>query len=82
MLVCFASLIRQKLRAPDVVARIEDGTFGLVLPESDETTARAVCQRVASEIHTETQVQFEVRLIEADPAGDLELQLLSVLRQP
>jgi two-component system, sensor histidine kinase ChiS len=66
--VC-AALIRQKLRAPDVLAHLGDGRFVLALPEFSIEAGRQSLLRVAQEVQEETGVGFQVFVHSVEPVG-------------
>src|SRR5262249_21727070 len=53
-----AALIRERLRAPDLVGHLGNGTFALVLPESSLAAAQGICSRICPDLHEATGVGY------------------------
>ncbi len=79
-----ASLIRGRLRAPDLLAHLGEGVFALVLPESPLGAARGICSRIIPELYRLTGVVFKNKAMDAAndsrPAQAVLDQLLTGLK--
>jgi len=62
-----ASRMRERLRAPDVLAHLGGGTFAAVLPECSAAQAESVFSRVESDLRREGAVRCDVSVAEVPP---------------
>jgi len=62
-----ASRMRERLRAPDVLAHLGGGTFAAVLPECSAAQAEAVFGRVESDLRREGAARCDVAVAEVPP---------------
>jgi PleD family two-component response regulator len=78
-----ASLIRQRVRAPDIVGHLGGGVFAVVMPECAGVQAQNVLMRLAVELEREVGVPFRCQAADAgegDATGGTLLEgLLSKL---
>ncbi len=64
-----ADLIRGRLRSPDLLAHLGEGTFALVLPESPLGAARGICARIIPDLFRLTGVVFKNKAIDVAQDG-------------
>jgi len=63
-----ATLLRSRLRSPDVVAHLGGGLFAVVLPECAPDAARTVIHRILPDLQHEAQTGFQISVSDAvDP---------------
>jgi PleD family two-component response regulator len=68
-------LIRDRLRAPDVVGHLGEGMFVLVLPECSASAARRVLLRLGPEIEQTAGVRVKTRALDLQDQESCETQL-------
>src|SRR5262249_35859385 len=59
-----ASLVRARLRAPDVVGHIGSGVLGVALPECAPEAARTVLGRLLPELQELTSVNYRIQVVD------------------
>ncbi|HVE87228.1 MAG TPA: ATP-binding protein, partial [Myxococcales bacterium] len=59
-----ASLIRSRLRAPDVVGHLGDGVYGVALPECMPEDARTVLGRLIPELQELTGSHYRIQVVD------------------
>jgi signal transduction histidine kinase/DNA-binding NarL/FixJ family response regulator len=74
-----AGLIRSRLRAPDLLAQLEGGSFALVLPESPLGAARGICTRIVPELYRLTGVVFKNKAVDLAKDGRSAADVLDQL---
>jgi two-component system sensor histidine kinase ChiS len=67
-----ARLLRDRLRTPDVIAHLGDGTFGLLLPECTTESGRAVLARLKPMFEREIGFSLEANVIAPDETQGAE----------
>jgi PleD family two-component response regulator len=78
-----AALLRQRVRAPDVVGYLGNGVFALVMPECTGDQARGVLHRLATELERGAGTPFRCQAVdigESDTPAEALLERL--LNQP
>jgi signal transduction histidine kinase/DNA-binding response OmpR family regulator len=75
-------LVRDRLRAPDVVAHLGSGLFVLVLPECSAASAKRVLFRLAPEIEQAAGVRVKTQAIDLHDQESCEAQLERLLALP
>jgi DNA-binding response OmpR family regulator len=59
-----ASLVRSRLRAPDVVGHLGNGVLGVALPECAPEDARTVLGRLIPELRQVTSVAYRIQVVD------------------
>jgi len=59
-----ASLVRARLRAPDVVGHLGNGILGVALPECSPEDARTVLGRLLPELQEQTSVPYRIQVVD------------------
>ncbi|MFN0064012.1 MAG: ATP-binding protein [Myxococcaceae bacterium] len=70
-----ASLVRRRLRSPDLVGHLGAGRFALVMPECGGADAATVARRLVAELQTDAQVTFAYR-VEQVTAEEWQLEAI------
>lgn len=68
-------LVRDRLRAPDVVAHLGEGVFALVLPECSAASAKRVLFRLAPEIEKTAGVRVRTHAVDLHDQEPCDVQL-------
>lgn len=71
-----AALIRGRLRTPDVVAHLGEGSWAVLLPEAAAEAASAIVSRLVPELAKQTQIVFGGASVQPEPAEESADELL------
>ena len=72
-----AAAVREKMRSPDLIAHLGNGTLVLVLPETGFEPAQALTTRLCDELEEKgTSYVYQVRQVGAEVGAAELLQLL------
>jgi GGDEF domain-containing protein len=74
-------LIRDRLRAPDVVGHVGEGVFVIILPECSASSARRVLHRLTPEIEQAAGVEVRCQALDVQDLDTCEAQLEALLQE-